>query len=192
MLAGSPCPDPCYETIYNKWIPEDVLEKIISWYVRKSGYCVLEGERECYIINHSTRIGTAKAPIYVNSPDDFKRKSSGDLITKLTLEGFASEDERRLLEPFFKINLFTNYSEVIIKGETKGKAMELVLNTLGIEREDSIAIGDSANDLDMIRFAGLGIAMGNASAELKAAASASTGDCGKGGVAEALRKFVLC
>jgi hydroxymethylpyrimidine pyrophosphatase-like HAD family hydrolase len=69
--------------------------------------------------------------------------------------------------------------------------MELILNESGIKREDSIAIGDSANDLDMIRFAGLGIAMGNACAELKAEAAAVTGDCGKGGVAEALRKFLL-
>ena len=43
----------------------------------------------------------------------------------------------------------------------------------------------------MIRFAGLGIAMGNATTEVKSAAREVTGDCGKGGVAGALKKFVL-
>jgi hypothetical protein len=41
----------------------------------------------------------------------------------------------------------------------------------------------------MIRLAGLGIAMGNATADVKAIAGAITGNCGKGGVAKALKKF---
>ena len=191
VLLSSPNAVLRHETIYHKWVTDDMLAKIVAWFTKQSRYCVLEGERDCYIINHSSRIRTAKAPISVSSPDDFKIKSSGDLVTKLTLDGFASEDECRLLEPFFKVNKFVDYSEAIIKGENKGKAMELILNTLGIKREDSIAIGDSANDLDMLRFAGLGIAMGNAPPEIKAAAGAITADCGKGGVAEALGKFVL-
>ena len=190
LLASSPA-DPRYQTIYHQWVPDDTLAKIFAWYIKQSRCCILEGERDCYVINSFPPLSMAKSPISVNSFDDFKRKSSGDLITKITLNGFAPEDECQLLEPYFTMNCFSAYSEAIIKGNDKGKAMELILYRLGIEQEDSIAIGDSANDLDMIRYAGLGIAMGNASAELKAAAGAITGDCGKGGVAGALRKFVL-
>ena len=67
----------------------------------------------------------------------------------------------------------------------------MALEALGIPRENSIAIGDSRNDIDIIAAAGLGIAMGNACEELKALAGAITGDCGKGGVGQALRMFVL-
>jgi len=169
VLLANP-PGPCYQTIYHKWIPEDVLAQVFAWYDKQSRFCILEGEQGCYIINPTSPLRMAKEPIPVNSLDDFKRKSSGDLVTKLTLDGFATEDERLLLGPYFKLNSFPEYSEAIITGENKGKAMELILNTMGVEREDSIAIGDSANDIDMIRFAGLGIAMGNASAELKAIA----------------------
>ena len=182
---------PRYQTIYHQWVTAEMLAKIFEWYGKNSCYCCLEGERDSYIINHSSLIDTAKTAISVNSLEDFKRKSNGDLITKLTLDRYASEEEFLILEPFFKLNCFADYSEGIISGENKGKAMALILNTLGIEREDSIAIGDSTNDLDMIRFAGVGIAVGNASDELKAAAGAITTDCGKGGVAEALGKFVL-
>ncbi len=52
--------------------------------------------------------------------------------------------------------------------------------------ERVIAIGDEANDLDMIAGAGLGIAMGNATAELKAAADQMTADHDRDGLAEAL------
>ena len=153
----------------------------------------MEGEQACYIINidQSSWIFEIDSPIPVNSLDDLKKRSLGDFITKLTFDFFLPGDDRRFLESFCKVNCFADYSEAIIKGENKAKAMKIILDELGIGQEDSIAIGDSINDLDMIHFAGLGIAMGNACAELKAAAGAITGSCGKGGVAEALRKFVL-
>ena len=191
LLADPPPAHSRYQTIHHKWIPEHVLAEIFAWYGKHSDYCILEGERDCYIINPSSPLRLAKDPIPVHSLDDLKRKSSGDLITKLTLDGFASDDELLLLGSFFNVNSFPEYSEAIIKGENKGKALELILNTLGVKREDSIAIGDSANDLDMFRSAGLGIVMGSAPAEIKAAAGAVTASCGEGGVAEALKKLVL-
>ena len=182
---------PRYKTIYHRWFPEKLLVKIFTWYGNQSRCCILEGEQGFYIINHSSRLYTTKAPVPVSSLDEFKRKSSGDLITKLTLDDHVSEEEQLLLEPFVEVTRFTDYSEGIIKGENKAKAMKIIFDNLKIRQEDSIAIGDSANDMDMIRFAGLGIAMGNACAELRSAAGAITEDCGKGGVARALRKFIL-
>jgi hydroxymethylpyrimidine pyrophosphatase-like HAD family hydrolase len=69
--------------------------------------------------------------------------------------------------------------------------MAIILEAAGIPRENSIAIGDSANDIDIVRAAGIGIAMGNASDDLKAVAREITGDCGKGGVGGAIKRFVL-
>ena len=189
LLASSPAGETRFGTIYRKWISEETLEKVFAWYGKQTKCCFLEGERDCYIINRTSRIELVRTPVPVKSLDDLKRKSGGDPITKLTFDGFLSEEEYSLLEPDLTVNRFADYSEGIVKGENKAKAMGLILGHLGLRREDSIAIGDGQNDLDMIRFAGLGIAMGNACAELKAAAGAVTGDCGKGGVAEALRKF---
>ena len=182
---------PRYQTVYHKWLPVEQLSKICAWCGNQRLCCVLEGEKNCYVFNQSSLIFKVESQIVVNSFNDFIRKSSGDFITKLTFIGFALKNEYPLLESICTVNYFPHYCEGIIKGENKAKAMELILQNLGLRREDSIAIGDSTNDLDMIRFAGMGIAMGNACAELKAAAGAVTGDCGKGGVAGALRKFVL-
>ena len=207
LLADARGKNPGYQTIYHKWISDDQLALVFAWCENHSRCCILEGERACYIINinRSSWIFELDAPIPVSSQDDFKKKSLGDFITKLTFDSPMPEaagaaltahvsplaDDSRFLESFCTLNRFADYTEGIIKGENKAKAMKIVLDKMGIGREDSIAIGDSANDLDMIRFAGLGIAMGNACAELKAAAGATTGACGKGGVAEALRNFVL-
>jgi Cof subfamily protein (haloacid dehalogenase superfamily) len=180
-----------FTTFYRQFIPEDALAEIVAWYVKTPRCCFLEGERDCYIINKASRLFTVKPSVPVTSFEDFKKKSAGDFITKLTMDGFMTEEDRAFLGTFLKLNPFADYSEGIIKGENKAKAMEIILEKIGIAREDSIAIGDGINDLDMIRYAGLGVAMGNACPELKAEAGAVTGNCGQGGVARMLRKYAL-
>ena len=62
---------------------------------------------------------------------------------------------------------------------------------LGLEPDQVMAIGDGLNDIPIITAAGLGIAMGNAPSEVKAAAQFVTGDVEHDGAAEAIRKFIL-
>ena len=72
----------------------------------------------------------------------------------------------------------------------KEVAAQRLARQFGIEREHIMAIGDSSNDIGMIRWAGLGIAMDNAVPEVKAAADAITGCCEEGGFAQALRRYI--
>lgn len=74
---------------------------------------------------------------------------------------------------------------------TKGHALEAVAGYYGVPREKVMAIGDSYNDLEMIDWAGLGVVMGNAREEIKARAGYVTLSNEEGGVAHALKKFVL-
>jgi hydroxymethylpyrimidine pyrophosphatase-like HAD family hydrolase len=177
-----------YKTIYRKWAPRNLVAAVISWYAASRRCCILEGESHCFAVNSPSRPYTVNEPLRVRSGGELFRNYPEEIITKLTLDGSITGEERALLETYFQINVFPDYAEAIIKGESKAKSMNLILKTLGIGREDSIAIGDSINDLDMIRSAGLGVAMGNACAELKAAAGAVTGNCGEGGVAKALER----
>ncbi|HWR60486.1 MAG TPA: Cof-type HAD-IIB family hydrolase [Clostridia bacterium] len=81
--------------------------------------------------------------------------------------------------------------EVMKKGVTKGNAVRILADMYGIGREEIIAIGDNENDISMIEYAGLGIAMGNAEEMLKSAADYITGDYMADGVAEAIERFIL-
>ena len=65
------------------------------------------------------------------------------------------------------------------------------MDLLCVEQSDVIAFGDAGNDIDMIRFAGLGIAMGNASDDLKAVADFITATNEEDGVAKVLENFVF-
>lgn len=58
------------------------------------------------------------------------------------------------------------------KGTNKGKALGTLCQTLGIRQDEVVAIGDDRNDIEMLRWAGLGVAMANAPDDVRAAADA--------------------
>ena len=76
--------------------------------------------------------------------------------------------------------------EFVKKGATKLEGIKKLLEVLKIDREEIIAIGDSENDIDMIEFAGCGIAMANASADVKRAADIITDSNDNDGVGKIL------
>ena len=74
---------------------------------------------------------------------------------------------------------------------SKAEGVRRILEGRGLQAEDCIAFGDGGNDVDMIRCAGIGVAMGNARDEVKEAADYVTGDAAEDGVASALSHFGL-
>ena len=72
-------------------------------------------------------------------------------------------------------------------GVDKGAGLLRLCEALGIRKEETAAVGDGENDLAMLRMAGLGIAMGNASEAVKKAADRVAADLDHGGCAEAIR-----
>lgn len=80
--------------------------------------------------------------------------------------------------------------EVVADGVDKGRALCLLGSDWGIRPEEIAAIGDSDNDLAMLRAVGCPVAMGNASAEVKAAARLVTADNDRDGVAKAIYQLI--
>jgi len=84
-----------------------------------------------------------------------------------------------------------NFLEITHPEATKGQALEFLSSKLGISREQVIAFGDSYNDIDMLEYAGLGVAVGNARPEVKEVADLVTLSHGEDGVAEVIEKYVV-
>ncbi len=82
------------------------------------------------------------------------------------------------------------YLEVIPKTINKGQGIRDICSVLGIKTENVIAFGDAANDIPMLRTAGVGVAMGNAAEEVKAAADLVTLSNNDNGIAAALEKLL--
>lgn len=85
----------------------------------------------------------------------------------------------------------SNNIEVNAKGVNKGRGLLILGQLLGIRREEIMAVGDGSNDIAMLREAGLGVAMENATDEVKAAADVITLSNDQEGAAAAIEKYVL-
>ena len=84
------------------------------------------------------------------------------------------------------------YLEFMPAGINKGNSIRWMCDYMSIPLENTIAVGDAENDITMIKTAGIGAVMKNASDEIKAYGNYITeNDNNQGGVAEVIRKFML-
>ena len=81
--------------------------------------------------------------------------------------------------------------EINAPGVTTGSGLMALARPLGLARAQVMAVGDSGNDCAMIEAAGLGVAMGNATDDIKKIADVTTDDNNHDGVAAAIENYVL-
>ena len=86
----------------------------------------------------------------------------------------------------------TKFVEIINPCANKGNALSYLCDILDIRKEEVMALGDSFNDIEMLEYAGLAVAMENAVPELKLVSDFVSLDNQKDGVAIAIEKYVLC
>ena len=118
-------------------------------------------------------------------------------INKFLLTGepeYMCEVEKKMQEKFGdRLNVFRSdpyYVELLPKFVDKGVAVEKLMKHLDIKKDKVICIGDSYNDLPMLRRVGLGVAMGNAQKEVKEAADFITDSNDEDGIVKVIKKFM--
>lgn len=84
-----------------------------------------------------------------------------------------------------------HFLEILNEKANKGAGVKILAEHLGIAQENVMALGDQANDSEMIHYAGIGVAMGNAIPELKKIAQYTTHSNAEDGVAHAIKKYIL-
>ena len=84
-----------------------------------------------------------------------------------------------------------NYLEILPPGVNKGTALRVMAERMGIAQEAIIAVGDNLNDLAMIEYAGVGVAMGNAPETLRARADFVAPSNDEHGLHEVIQRFIL-
>lgn len=81
--------------------------------------------------------------------------------------------------------------EISAKGVTKGVGLMKLCEHLGISVEETIAVGDSDNDIEILKAAGLSVAMGNANDTVKKICDVTVADCDHDGCAETIEHYLL-
>lgn len=113
---------------------------------------------------------------------------------------FLDQDEKKLeilrnqLSELDNISISSSWSnnvEVMGKNTSKGHGLKYLCERLNISQEEVIAIGDNENDLPMIDYAGMGVAMDNAIDKVKAVADIKTLKNDEDGVARIIEKYIL-
>ena len=118
-------------------------------------------------------------------------------VTRLTLRDPSSTSEE-FLERTERIGLhgveyavgWSAWLDINPEGVSKGAALEGIRRRLGVEPMHTVAVGDQRNDLEMLRWAARGVAMGNAPDEVKAAADEVTGHVDDDGLVPVLRALL--
>ena len=100
--------------------------------------------------------------------------------------------EKEIINSDFEITYSGKYClEINNKGVNKGRAVKLLAEHYNIKREEIICIGDNGNDISMIEYAGLGVAMANGTEAVKSIADYVTESNDNNGVAKVVEKFIL-
>ena len=147
-------------------------------------------------VNLYTRNAAERNRMKIQYVEDFPKYAvsvpkcllQGEPETILSLEHILSEKYKGKLgifrsEPYFL--------EIVPNGIDKGMALDRLLKHIGYDRKECIACGDGFNDIPMIRYAGLGIAMDNASETVKKAADFITLSNDSDGIAHMLEKIAV-
>ena len=179
-------------TIYGRPITAEDARILFDWAKERNYPCWAVSEKESLLSFRDENADRAFEAIHTRLP------KIGDIYAMLD-------------DPIYKIVLFqpkevvaeavkrTNYCrttqwfdlghDVISVDGGKKYAMLHVLADLGISPEECMSFGDSENDIEMLQASGIGVAMGNATEEDKAAADYVTDDCDDDGLLHALEHF---
>jgi Cof subfamily protein (haloacid dehalogenase superfamily) len=181
------------EVVYNKPISLDIMKELYQFSRQQNHPLVYMGleklmateENHPFIIQgmnwlHST---------YPDVDPQFYRKHP-----IYQIEVYCGEEDEHLYDRFLelrKIRWFEKGLDLLVKGSSKQTGMEKIMERLHFKPEDVVAFGDGTNDVEMIQFAGVGVAMGNAHPDLKEVAKYVTKSVDEEGIAHAVRELSL-
>lgn len=187
------------KTIYSDSIDKVFIKNLVEELENNNIEYVLQGEKYCYMKKHFKNFHNYLDKI--KTPKNYiKDEYNYEDINIHKVEMLCENDEmENLCLNIVKKNPECDYFssinkraiEMYIKKNTKSKAILKVINYLNIPIENTYAFGDGKNDMDMLKEVGCGIAMGNASDEVKEIADYVTESVYNDGVAVGIMEKML-
>lgn len=184
--------------IYENLLPEDLLKESLEACIQYKLPLVIEGpvyhwiqddqfQGDPYVAYMHQAMGNAAITFHGYEEGMRANKYSGEIMSGTDYEGLKKALNGKL--SFIKHP--GTIVEIVPIGTSKATGIQWICNYLNIPLEDTYAIGDSSNDLDMLRFVRHGIAMGNGTEEAKQAAEYVTDDIHKDGLYKAMKHYRL-
>lgn len=196
--------DPEDNIIYKNPLPKSTLKKLIE-IAKKHNLDFQMYSEDTY---YSNRIDTSKIKhmhlgegkycvdlVISNNLEDYILNNEVDIYKFFMYISYEDNkelhNELKTLDDIYIVLSGDKSMDIMAKNVSKGHALEKLTTILGVKKEDTVAIGDHENDIDMIQYAGTGIAMGNAIESLKEASDYITDDVKNDGFYKAVVKTVI-
>lgn len=188
------------EVMYSKYFPNEIIPEICEE-LKSTNITINTYEKDKIIegnaLNKYSDIESKIVGMDTKFVDNFAEYVTFD-INKLLLAGDPAEILRleKLFSERYKgvIGVFRSeefFLELVPLGIDKAKSIDVLLKKLGLTSKQCIACGDGYNDITMIQYAGLGVAMGNAVDEVKSAANIITATNDQDGVAKIVQEYMI-
>jgi Cof subfamily protein (haloacid dehalogenase superfamily) len=168
------------------------FQATIAYYVQREWYA----ERNDTWTEHEQKIMEVKLQIqpFAEMAATWAARNTGpNKMMVMTDPPVIAAIQQHLLSLFAgRLNIYPSkptYLEIMDTNASKSNALRFLIEKMKISREETIAMGDNFNDGEMIKFAGMGVAMGNAPDEIKALADYVTDTNNEDGVRKALERF---
>jgi Cof subfamily protein (haloacid dehalogenase superfamily) len=189
------------ETLMHRTLPKSASVEVLEWAAERGlharvftdGEIIVSSETPAALRNLSNREPDVEV---VESPAAWLR-NGGEEPTKLVIvdrpdevPGWLGEAQRTFSGRLFVTRSLPHYVEVGGLEGTKASALEFLCNLWGIDPERTLAFGDADNDIDMLSFAGLGVAVGGMNEAVRAAADAVASPVDEDGVASFIHGLV--
>jgi hypothetical protein len=186
------------KVIYQKSIPKETATRLLKHLetfpvtpIVDDGTYIYTTDEEGYQIRYESQNNNLRVKIVNNVADNINFCPIKILIA--APNDVLLSASKKIMAPFEKELSFTLsapfYLEAMMKGVSKESSLQIICDILNIKPEEVMAFGDAQNDIPMIEFAGLGVAMGNACEELKAIADEVTLSNNEDGIAHTLKKY---
>lgn len=185
--------------LHERLLPGDVILPVLAALHDNGLYRAYHTHDRVYIDRNTPRASTWYRPP-LDPPTEVEDVARLYPMPCIKIAGVGEQEtlvEKRIaLAHLFEGRVYVTQSaydllEFLHPAVSKGNALKTIAADLGISRQEIIAIGDNHNDLGMITFAGLGVAMGNAPGEVKEAADYVTLSNTEEGVAAVIERYVL-
>ena len=182
------------EIIHRAPMEPQAVEELVSATLDGAFSCIFLEGKDIYLncVNDLTRRFMGDLNLDMPPVQDPRRALGKELYQAVT---FLTRDNEHLLlsrAPHLKTTRWhPEFLDVIPTTGGKDRGMDALLAHFGIPLEQSMAFGDGENDLAMLRHAGIGVAMGTASSQVRAGADYVTGTVDENGISSALAHFGL-